>query len=190
MHPDTVQIGSLVLSKSVFDAFMVMLGVITGGLITYLTTRSMENRRWAAQKIDRLQDQRREALALALEWIPPIELALENAALLATDYLENQTSENDFIRKWPNLLHELAKRDLPMRLNVLLPTSIQQRTDAIIDEIRYLQSYTLSVKPTGKVEQAGWIMQVRALNDRITTVRDAFSKLRQELKSEYDKTFA
>ena len=190
MHPDTVQIGSFVLSKSVFDGLLVMFGVITGGLITYLTTRSNENRRWATQKLDRLQEHRREAFALALEWLPPIELAVEKAAMLASGYLQDEITDNEMSKRWPNILHELAKRDLPMRLNVLLPTSIQQRSDALIDEIIYLQSYALYLKPARKADQAEWTKQFQAFNDRLSEVRTRFSDLKQELKSEYNKTFA
>ena len=189
MNPETVQIGSLVISKSVFDALMVMSGVVVGGLMTYLTTRSIENKRWEAQKQDRLQEHRRQALGLALEWIPPIELAVENAAMIASDYLDNQTSETEFVKKWPNLLHELAKRDLPMRLNVLVPISIQQQTDAIVDEVRFLQSYTLSVKWTRKAEQTEWLNNIQVFKNRVAELRARLSRLKADLKLEYDKTF-
>ena len=190
MHPDTVQIGSLVISKSIFDALMVMLGVITGGLIAFLTTTAIEKKRWEAQKADRTQEHRREALALALEWIPPIELALEKAVMLASGYLRNETSEKEFSRQWPNLLHELAIRDLPMRLNVLVPDSIQQRTNAIIEELRSLQSFTFSVKPVRNVDQSEWMKRFHAFSDQASKLRNEFTLLKQELISEYKKTFA
>ena len=85
------------MSKSILDALLVLASVIIGGMITYLTTRSLENKRWKQQKTDKLQELRREALGLALEWIPPIEIALSQATMTSSGFLQKQVSEGMYI---------------------------------------------------------------------------------------------
>ena len=52
-----------------------LLGVIIGGLITYVI-----------QKRDEYIHDRREALALVLDWLDPIDLAVSHAVALFTFY--------------------------------------------------------------------------------------------------------
>lgn len=46
MPPDVVQIGPFIISKVVFYTAVPLISVVMGGLITYLTTRAIENKKW------------------------------------------------------------------------------------------------------------------------------------------------
>ena len=76
MPDDVVQIGPIIISKVVFDVLTIIFSVVVGGLITYLTTRKVEIQKWEQQKKDKRQEQYREAIAKALDWIAPMESAL------------------------------------------------------------------------------------------------------------------
>jgi hypothetical protein len=115
MSSDFVQIGSFTVSKVVFDAFIIILSVVTGGIITYLTTRAIENQKWLQQKKDRQQEQYREALALALDWIAPIDTALVRIQSLSGALIGNRITRGEFQERWPDLLNELGHLDRAMQ---------------------------------------------------------------------------
>jgi hypothetical protein len=189
MTPDTVQIGPIIISKSVFDALMVLVSVIIGGLVTYFTTQAIEHKKWRERKQDKMQEYRREALALALEWLPPIEIAIYKASVLSSGFLRNELSEDKMRKDWPHLLHDLAMKDLPMRFNVLLPSATQKRIDDIISLIEDLQSFALRTKPVKKMEKEEWMQSLRSIAERTSRLNANSEALNQELKSEYEKTF-
>ena len=87
MPPEFVQIGPIVISKVVLDVLAPLFGTVIGGFITYFTTRATENRKWKQQKEDQLPEQRREAIALSLEWITPIDLVLYRASTAVSGLL-------------------------------------------------------------------------------------------------------
>jgi len=189
MQPEVVQIGPYVVSKIVFEAFALLTSVVIGGLITYLTTRTIENRKWAEHKRDKRQEQRREALAQALEWIPPIHIALTKAQLKVSRFHKKEISRNELIRQWPNLLSELAKKDLPMRLSVLLPRTVNQRVDQILEQLQNLQSFALHSSDTVKPNKDEWIATFNVFVDRNSALQENLNALRRELTSEYERTF-
>ena len=189
MQPDAIQIGPLLISRAVFDALLLLAGVVVGGLMTYLTTRAIENKKWTQQKQDRLQQYRREALGLALEWIPPIEIALYKASSLASRHLKNEASEDEMRKQWPKLLSELARRDLPIRLNVLIPQSIRSQSNAIVRRLDDLHSTALSARPVNKFAGPKWTTLFQATMKEATELQTDFDRLKEELVSEYNKTF-
>jgi hypothetical protein len=189
MGSEVVQLGPLEMSKAVFDGLFLLGGVVVGGLITYFTTRALENKKWDQQKKDRLQEQRREALGLALEWIPPIEIALTEASLAASRFLKNELSTNDFLKRWPDLLSRLAKRDLPMKLNILLPSSIVSQSYEIVKQLEDLQSFALASKSLSKLRKDEWMKRFHSFSEQVASVSNNFEALKQDLKSEYEKTF-
>jgi hypothetical protein len=189
MQPEVVQIGPYVISKIAFEAFVLLTSVCIGGFITYLTTRSIENRKWAEQKKHKRQEQRREALAQALEWIPPIHVALTKAQLKVSRLHKKEITRNELIRQWPNLLSELAKRDLPMRLNVLLPITVNRRVNQILEQLQDLQSFALRANDTSKPSKDEWIATFHAFVERHSAIEENLKALKQELTSEYENTF-
>lgn len=162
MPQDTIQIGTLVISKAIFDVLVPLIsglvGVLSGGLITYLTTRSIEDRKWRREITYKRQEEQREAIALVLEWIPPLQAALSKAMLMSTRYqmqgndpAERMTQE-EFMREYPHVLSELTKYDLPGRLRVLIPGAYDQSFQ-IIEGLNQLRSLSLSRMKT--FEEAG-----------------------------------
>jgi hypothetical protein len=117
-----------------------LLGVVVGGLITYLTTHALETQRWKQQKKDKYLEDRREALKLVLDWIDPIDRAINRAAVLANPFRMTFTGGNARRSelKWPDLLTEIAKMDLHPSSRYLLPPGIYSGANIIIaalDEI-------------------------------------------------------
>jgi hypothetical protein len=72
---------------------------------------------------------------------------------------------------------------------VLVPSTIQKRTDDIISQLGELQSFTLSAKPMNKGGREEWMKQFRLFSKQASIVEDQFRALKEELKSEHAKTF-
>jgi len=147
MPNDVVQIGPIIISKAVFDALIIIFSVIVGGLITYLTTRTIESQKWEQQKKDKRQEQYREALAMALDWIAPIESALTQIESISSSYVWNHISREEFQKRWPNLLSKLGilEKAIPARLQVLLPSAAYNGLQIVrqIEELYYMVDKTL-----------------------------------------------
>ena|SRR5258707_4268073 len=127
MPPDVVQIGPLVISKTVIDVLAALIGTLIGGFIAYLSTRAIEDRRWKQQKQDKLQDQRREALALMLEWLEPIGMSLSKAIDLVELYERRNLDKDALDEAWPDLLSVLATKAIPIHLKIVIPTELYNR---------------------------------------------------------------
>jgi hypothetical protein len=186
MPPDVVQIGPLVISKAVLDAVAPLLGTLIGGLITYLATRAVEKRKWEQEKRDRLQEHRREAIGLALEWIAPIHSALTQASLCTRSYLLGIIDVTKFMHDWPKLLSALASKDLPARMQVHLPSDAYARGQRIIIGLDRLMTYNL----VGRVEDTDDLKA--KFNECFSTLEGLSSELdamENNLKEEYRRTY-
>lgn len=188
MPPDTIQIGSLVVSKIVFDVITNFISVIIGGSITYWATRSAETRRWNQQKQDKRQEQQREAISLALDWIDPIERAVNKASTLASSFLHQTISEDSFKSRWPNLLDDLSKLDIPMKHRVFLSQEAYLLGYKIIDQLDTLQFVTLHLQTT-KEGQKQFTENINQLSDLITDIKTNVKALKTGLMQEYKATF-
>ncbi len=131
------------MTNDVVQVLIVLVSVITGGLITYLTTRSIENQKWKQQKIDKQQDRYREALELALKWIEPIDFALSRIKSLSSAFINGRVTAGELRKQWPNLLRDLSmiNRTIPARLKVLLPSTLFQPGFLLIEKIDDLYIY-------------------------------------------------
>jgi len=189
MPPDAIQIGPFIISKPAFDVLATLVSVITGGLITYLTTRSMENKKWEQQKKDKLQEQRREAIGLALEWLAPIDEALMRGSAAARAFMHKSIDRDTLVKGWPELSITLARKDIPARLQVLLSPSTYRLISEIIEQLANLQFTSLRSDPE-KVESAEeWIEKARTIDSQALHIRNLEDTLRKELIEEYKKTF-
>ena len=178
------------MSKPLFDALILLAGVVVGGFITYLTTRALDTRKWKQQKADRLQERRRDALELALQWIPPIHFALSQASLLVSRFLKDDISTNEFLKRWPRLLHQLIKKDLPLGLSVLLPPNVISRSELIVKQLEELQTFALSSKHKTKLQKDEWIKRFHSFSEKGDIIQINFEKFKRELISEYINTFS
>ena len=106
-----------------------LLGVIVGGIITFLTTWTIENQKWKQQKKDKYLQDRREALGMAMDWIDPIDQAINHAISLSSPF---GGKLEEWRQYWPNLQGEIAKIDLRPRHRVLLHEDIYAGARPII----------------------------------------------------------
>jgi phosphate/sulfate permease len=186
MPPETVQIGPLIISKVVLDVLAPLIGTLVGGFITYISTRTVENRKWEQQKRDKFQEQRREAIALALEWLDPIRSALSKATLITSSKLFNRRSDEDFRKSWPNLLATLSQMDPPARLQVMLPQNTYERGLHIIHGLDELRSFLLIDQPTNKEELQAKFEQC---SHHLSVLQNTLRSLEKDLTDEYKRTF-
>ncbi|MFZ5902254.1 MAG: hypothetical protein ACOYZ8_01705 [Chloroflexota bacterium] len=190
MSPDFVQIGSFTVTKVVFDAFIIILSVITGGLITYLTTRAIENQKWKQQKKDRQQEQYREAIALALDWIAPIDTALVRIQSLSAAMIGHRITRDEFQKRWPDLLNELGRLDraMPARLKVLLPKKFYDGFSIIndIDELYYYLLLTPQKTPKSGENLAELVKQA---SDQILAIKESSEAYKNMLIDEYKNSY-
>jgi hypothetical protein len=187
MQTDIVKIGPLEISRVVFDIFIPLISVVIGGLITYLTTRALESRKWKQEKKDKLQEKRREALALALEWLAPIEAAWIRASSVASAFIRGDISEEEFRKRWPDLLSELVKRDLPASLNVLLPPEAHKRGLLILRQLDDLRHASYS---SGITNSKSFMEKFEGIFQHQENIRENMRLLEKELVEEYNKTFS
>jgi hypothetical protein len=135
MPQDLIQIGSFIISKSVLDFLSPLFGTLIGGLITYLSIRASENRKRAQEKKDKIQEQQREALKIALQWLDPIHNVLVDVGLRSNPIGKKEIDMGD---NWPDLIQKLKKFDIPRYLLVLLPQDPYKRSFELINRINDL----------------------------------------------------
>jgi hypothetical protein len=190
MPQDIVQLGSIAVSKYLVDVLAPLIGTLIGGLITYLATRGVENYKLARAKYDRQQEQRREAIALALEWIDPIKTAAMKSISRTRAFIENYISDEEYLIGFPDLIHDLASKDLPVRLRIWLPQGIVSRGYAIHQALEELRIMAIGLKqreridPKARLEAFGRYLQMASELDR------AVSAFEDDLTEQYKATFA
>ena len=189
MPNDVVQIGPLIVSRAVLDVAGPLVGVVVGGLVTYLTTRAIESKRWEQQKKDKLAEQRREAIGLALEWLAPIESVLTEASLLASRLIRGTMSEDEFRGRFPDLVALLANKDLPARLRVLLPLDAYSIALQIVREVEDLRAFSLISRPVGTTTAEEWTERLDSVAESLERMQQMLSALERQLTQEYKSTF-
>lgn len=188
MESEVVQIGSFQASKMLLDIVFPLIGVIIGGVVTYLVTTASERQRWRQAKQDRLAEAKREGIAIALQWLDPMELAISRANMLLSAYLQGDMDQEEFMERWPYLLGELKKYEIPARLRVLLPSELYVQSIRIVqclDEIRtagvrYGQEAKLRKKP---------FLGLHECYAKLDTLAAEVEKLAEDLAGMYRSTF-
>ncbi len=186
--PDVIQIGKWVISKTAFDVLVPLLsgliGVLAGGFVTYLTSKSIEDRKWNRELKYKRQEEKRKSIAMALEWIEPLQQALSKAMLLSSRYQmygdqpPMGISQEEFNQKYPDVISTLAKHDLPANLRVLLPGDAYKKSFEIIAGLEDLRILPLrGIKEFGKA------------GDLINSLQTKLDSLQQALSDEYEKTY-
>ena len=190
MPNDFVQIGPIMVSKVVFDVFTVIFSVIIGGLVTYFTTRAIETQKWEQQKKDKQKEHYREALALALDWIVPIDTALIHIESLSSAFIWKRVTRDDFQERWPHLLGNLSSLDraIPAKLKVLLPTEVYDGLK-IVNSIDELYTYLLSTEPPVQKSNDALVERLKIASDQIVTIKKLSEDYKNILIKEYKNTY-
>jgi len=187
MPPDIVQIGPLVISKSLLDVVSPLVGTLIGGLITYLATIAVENRKWRREKKDKLQEQKREAFACALEWITPIDIALNRASMLISSYQWQRIDKNKFLRDFPDLISSLPP-DLPAHLRIFLEDAYPKSLEIVrgFDDLKF----TALMRRETIADTETFIEAIEQCNELISDLHTKLDSLSNYLREEYFKTFS
>jgi hypothetical protein len=190
MSNDFIQIGSIIISKVVFDAFTIILSVVIGGLITYFTTRTIENQKWEQQKKDKQKEHYREALALTLDWIAPIDTALIHIESLSSAFIWHRVTRDEFQERWPHLLNDLSRldREIPARLKILLPLDVYDGLK-IVNNIEELYTYLLSTEPPTQKSDDSLIERLKNASDQIVVIKQLSKDYKNMLIKEYKNTY-
>jgi hypothetical protein len=147
MLPDTVQIGSLQISKTLFDVLVPLisgfLGTFVGGFITYFVTKASENRKWQKEKNDLFQEHKRKALAIVLEWIGLLQKALSDASFLSSRFQRGIIDHESFVRDFPYVISVLKENEPPASFRVMLPEDVYSLSREIVDGIEKLKYLVL-----------------------------------------------
>ena len=183
MDPDTLQIGSLIISKTIIDIFAPMLGTIIGGLISYFSIKSIEERKIKQQKLNDFQDQKREAIKIALQWLDHIHNAITKVSLQSHPYQPNLANTNN----WPDLLKELTKYDVPRHLSILLPADSYKKSNIIIGLIEELRVKIILESKTKNPDELKEF--TKETIDTINLMQMNLDELLNVLESEYINSF-
>jgi len=150
----------------VVDVLGPLAGVVVGGLVTYFVTRSIEIQRWRQQKHDRLAQAKRDAVAKALGWLDPMDRALSSVNLQVSALLQFNLEDEEFLMRFPNLVSELAKMDVPADLRLLLPANVYP------DGIRILRGFD-----DVRTEAIGWGQRARVERKPMLGLQECGQKL-------------
>src|SRR4030042_940679 len=93
------------------------------------------------ERQEKLTELKREALAATLEWIESMRNAETRASGLVMSAIRGEVSHEDFLGRFPYLLGNLVKKDLPANQRAVLPDNVYARGHRIIlefDELQYL----------------------------------------------------
>jgi len=154
-----------------------LIGTLIGGFITYITTSTTENRKWKRERMSKLQEQQREAIGRALDWMVPITSALIRVESLTSAFQSSAVDENHFRREYPDLVSSLAKMDPPPHLVVMLPKNTYARGNDIIMRFEKLRALNMMRDSP------------RECFDMVSILRAKIDELRDYLEQEYLKTF-
>ncbi len=153
-----------------------------------LTAYGIERSRWRRERQEKLTGLKREALAAALEWIEPMRNAESRASGLVMSAIRGEVSHEDFLERFPYLLGDLVKKDLPANQRAVLPDNVYARGHGIIlefDELQYLGvRYGQKAKVMGKL-MAGF----QESSAKLDTIGKQISELETDLKKAFSKTF-
>lgn len=129
------------MNEELASKLLLLLGAMVGGLISALSTWGLEHRRWRRERREKLETLRRDALTAALEWIEPMRIAESRASTLVMAAIQGDVDDEQFLKEFPYLIGDLAKKDLSANFRAVLPKNVYNRGHEIIrkiDEIRYL----------------------------------------------------
>lgn len=165
-----------------------LVGAIVGALISSLTTYGIERSRWRRERQEKLAGLKREALAAALEWIEPMRNAEIRASGLVMSSIRGEVSHEDFLERFPHLLGDLVKKDLPANQQAVLPDNVYPRGHRIIHELDDLQ--ILGVRYGQEAKVKGRLMAgFQECSAKLDTIGKQISELETDLKKAFNKTF-
>jgi len=165
-----------------------LLYVIAGALISLLSMWWLDNRRSRRDRQEKLAGLTREALAAALKWIQPMRFAQMRASSLVMAAIHGAIDNEQFLKKYPNLLADLARREIPGSLQAVLPEGIYARSLSMVSRLDELQH--LALKQSQETHITGQIMPgFQVCRDKINALEKQIAQLEADLRRESLDTF-
>lgn len=122
-----------------------LVGVLAGGITTFLATYMLEREKWRQRKQDEECHDRRQALAGLLEWLGPIQSALTGAVEMTFQFGPDRPDPDAaaVMDEWPDLATKIGELDVPAGARYVLPSGLYEAAWPIIDELDALRSLAL-----------------------------------------------
>jgi hypothetical protein len=158
-----------------FPFVTMLLGMVIGASIMYLSIRIPETQKWKQQEKDRLAEGRRAALRQLSAWIDPIDLAVGWAVAKAGSPDEH----------WPHLLTDIARLELHPGDHFLLPEGIHVVPLLVIEKLDEIQGLGFVCGEAGEHNPQLQEELISKLND----VRELAAQFRKKLTEEYIATY-
>ncbi len=148
-----------------------LVGVLVGGLVTFLAASGIETQKWRQQMKERHAEDVRATLRRAAEWIGMLEFAANRAQAAA-----GQTEE-----VWFRFVAELGDvRGEPADTFLLAP-DLQQINSVIVQQLACLQLYD-------ETQLQGRSSREKLLTE-LTGLRKLAGEFRRRLKEQYNATY-
>ncbi len=163
-----------------------LLGTIVGGFITFFVMCNVERQRWRQERQEKFFCLQRDALATTLEWIEPMRNAEIRASSLLMAAIRGEIEDELFLEKFPYLLGELIKKELPACQRAVLPDNVYARGHRIVREleevrilgVKYGQEARIMGKPFAGFQECS--AKLDFINQQITAfeteLREAFRR--------------
>ncbi len=148
-----------------------LVGVLVGGLITFLTASAIETQKWKQQMKERRAEDMRATLRKTAEWIGTVEFAVSRA----------QAAAGQGAEVWFRLVTELGGVQGDLADVFLLGPDLQQINSVIVQQLGCLQLY----EETQLEERSS---QERLLTE-LTGLRKLAGEFRRRLKEQYNATY-
>lgn len=162
-------------------------GVIIGGLITFLTMQSIENKKWRRERQEKLEMIKREALAASLEWIEPMRNAHIKASSLVFALIEGTISQENYLQDFPYLIGILAKKDLSGNHRAVLP-DFYDTGHLIVKKMEELKFLGIKNSKRGNEEEQPSII-FQECHNKVVEIEEEIFSLEKKMKDAYIKTF-
>lgn len=165
-----------------------IVGAMVGGLITITAMYGLQRQKYRHEKKENCNSLKRDALTAALEWIEPMRNSWSSANSLVTASIHGTISEDEFIERWPDLLSNLAQRDLPGNFRAVLPEGVYSSGHKIIRELENLQILGIKYGQIARLEN-DHLPGFQECSNKLNKLEDQISKLETKLNKEFKGTF-
>ena len=167
---------------------MPLLSALLGGVLSYLATTVVERQRWRQEKQDRLAEEKREALGLALEWLEPLESKVFQASMVAGAALQGAIDEDQIYDRWPGGFGELSVREMPRRLLALLPEDLHGAAFHLQLEVFWLLPKIIACNQAWRAGQRP-VPGYRDVFDKIWHLEKSLEDLQTRMNDLYRESF-
>lgn len=172
---------------------IVLIGVIVGAILTYIFAFLTDKRHWDREQKKELQQDKRKAISQSLRWIDPMRNTLIIINSITTSFVKGNITHEELMKRWPNLISQLADYDVSHDLIPLLPNDIYQKCLEIIMLINDVLPLTVNTgqsfrHPSPEVQEKGK-ERFRELNEKLNNLQDKLGDFEDSLQTQFLATY-